>query len=74
MKYAIPATGITAAGFFIYSVYVFAVEPEHFKSIAYGFLAFTILFFVLVIIRKVREDKALRRKLEASADEVHKKK
>ncbi len=60
MKYAILGTGLIAAALFLYSVYVFAVNPHGFKPIAYGFLGFAIVFFILVIIRKVMEDRELR--------------
>lgn len=73
MKYAILATGLLAAAFFIYSVYIFAVEPTMFKKVAYGFLGFTIIFFVLVIIRKLREDKEYRRKTSLLESDIQKK-
>ncbi len=73
MKYAILATGLIAAAFFIYSVYVFAVNPDMFKAVAYGFLAFTIVFFVLIIIRKIREDKEYKRKTTLFENDIRKK-
>jgi hypothetical protein len=64
MKYAVLITGILGALLFMYSVYAFLVHPEQFKIIAYGFLSLAIVFFILVIIRKVREEKAYRKKIE----------
>ncbi len=61
MKYAILGTGLFAGGLFIYSVYTFAVNPQGFKPVAYSFLGLTIVFFILVFIRKIREDRAFRR-------------
>ena len=62
MKYAVLITGILGALLFIYSVYAFWVHPEQFKLIAYGFLSLAIIFFILVIIRKVREERENKRK------------
>lgn len=64
MKYAVLITGILGALLFMYSVYAFLVHPEQFKMIAYGFLGLAIAFFILVIIRKVREEKEYRKKIE----------
>ncbi len=72
MKYAILSTGLIAAALFLYSVYVFAVNPHGFKPVAYGFLGFAIVFFILVVIRKIMEDRALRQKTaEYSKDSVN---
>ena len=62
IKYAVLTTGILGALLFLYSVYAFLVHPGQFKLIAYGFLALAIIFFILVIIRKLKEEKEIRRK------------
>lgn len=64
MKYLVLGTGILGAVLFIYSIYVFWVKPENFKMVAYGFLGLAIIFFILVIIRKLREDRENRTKLK----------
>jgi hypothetical protein len=64
MKYAILGSGAMAAVLFIYSIYVFFASPENFKNIAYGFLGLAILFFILIIFRKIKEDRELREKTE----------
>jgi hypothetical protein len=64
MKYAVLITGILGALLFMYSVYAFLVHPGQFKIIAYGFLILAIVFFILVIIRKIREEREYRRKIE----------
>ncbi|HYW97227.1 MAG TPA: hypothetical protein VE870_16665 [Bacteroidales bacterium] len=70
LKYAILGTGAIAAMLFIYSVYVFAVNPENFKTIAYGFLGFTIIFFVLVILRKLKEDRERKMKMKENSGDT----
>jgi succinate-acetate transporter protein len=69
MKYAILGSGAMAAVLFIYSIYVFFATPENFKSVAYGFLGLAILFFVLIIFRKIKEDRELREKIEKGIKE-----
>jgi uncharacterized membrane protein len=64
MKYAVLVAGLFAAALFIYSIYLFAVDPDRFKPVAYAFLGISIVFFLLVIIRKVRDDRELRKKLD----------
>lgn len=64
MKYAVLATGVLGALLFMYSVYAFLVHPEQFKIIAYGFLSLAIVFFILVIIRKIREERSYRKKID----------
>ncbi|MBE0655060.1 MAG: hypothetical protein IH594_14760 [Bacteroidales bacterium] len=63
MKYAVLLTGILGALLFFYSVYAFWVRPEQFKLIAYGFLGLAIVFFILVIIRKIKEEREYRGKV-----------
>lgn len=63
MKYAVLLIGILGALLFFYSVYAFWVHPEHFKLVAYGFLVLAIAFFILVIIRKIKEEKEYRGKV-----------
>jgi hypothetical protein len=60
MKYAILSLGVIAAGFFLWSVYAFALTADNFKIAAYGFLVCAIIFFILIIIRKIMEDKRIR--------------
>jgi succinate-acetate transporter protein len=57
MKYAVLATGVVATGWFIYSFFVLFGNPAQFKIIAFGFLVLAIVFFILVLIRKIRERK-----------------
>ncbi|MCF8379770.1 MAG: hypothetical protein K9H49_09350 [Bacteroidales bacterium] len=64
MKIAILSLGITGALIFFYSVYSFWVHPEQFKTVAYIFMFLTVVFFILVIINKIREEKALRDKIK----------
>ena len=63
MKYAVLIAGILGAGLFVYSVYTFLVNPGQFKTIAYGFLGLAIAFFILVIIKKVKEEREYRKKV-----------
>jgi len=63
MKYAVLITGVIGALLFLFSIYIFWVHPEQFKIVAYGFLGFAVVFFILVIIKKVREDKEKRNKI-----------
>ena len=65
MKIAITALGTAGALLFFYSVYVFWVHPEQFKTVAYIFMFLTAVFFILVIIRKIREERELKKKIEA---------
>ena len=69
MKYAIIGTGVFGAAVFIYSVFAFLATPEQFKSIAVLFLAITVVFFILVIIRKILEDRDWKRKMEQFKDD-----
>ncbi len=62
MKYAVLITGILGALLFLFSIYVFWVHPDQFKMVAYGFLGLAVVFFILVIIRKVKEEKEIWRK------------
>jgi len=62
MKYAILGTGAISAILFIYSIYTFFSQPTMFKTVAYGFLGTAVLFFLLIIIRKLIEDRELRRR------------
>lgn len=57
MKYAVLSAGVLGALLFLYSVYAFWVHPDQFKTIAYGFLGLAIVFFILVIIKKIQEDR-----------------
>lgn len=69
MRYAILITGILGALVFLYSVYAFAVKPPQFKTVAYGFLGLAIIFFILVIIKKVRDEKEYRKKISEKKGE-----
>lgn len=62
MKYLVLITGVLGAVLFLYSVYVFWIHPENFKMVAYGFLGLAIVFFILVMIRKIREDREAKNK------------
>jgi succinate-acetate transporter protein len=55
MKYAVLLTGLVATAWFIYSFFVLFGNPARFKVIAFGFLVLAIVFFILVLIRKVKE-------------------
>lgn len=68
MKYAILVTGVLGALVFLYSVYAFTLQPQQFKAVAYGFLGLAILFFILVIIKKVRDEKKYRKKVSKKED------
>jgi predicted membrane channel-forming protein YqfA (hemolysin III family) len=65
MRYVILALGIVGALVFLYSVYAFISQPEQFKTVAYVFLGVAIVFFVLVIIKKVRDEKEYRKKISS---------
>lgn len=69
MKYAILGSGAMAAVLFVYSVYVFFASPENFKNVAYGFLGLAILFFILIIVRKIGEDRELKRKMKQGIED-----
>ncbi len=69
MKYAIIGTGVMGAAVFIYSVFAFLAAPGQFKSVAVVFLAITVIFFILVIIRKVLDDRELKRKMNHRKDD-----
>ena len=64
MKLAILGLGVSGALLFLYSVYAFWVHPEQFKTIAYIFMFLTVVFFVLVILKKVKDGKDLRKKIK----------
>ena len=64
MKIAVLSSGVIGALLFLYSVYAFWVHPEQFKTIAYIFMFLTVVFFILVIIKKIQEEKALKKKLK----------
>ena len=66
MKIAILSLGVSGALLFLYSVYAFWVYPEQFKSVAYIFMFLTVVFFILVIIKKIRDEKALNQKIKGS--------
>ncbi len=68
MKYAILITGILGAGLFLYSVYAFILQPQHFKSFAYAFLGLAIIFFILVVIKKVIDERAYRKKISQGGE------
>lgn len=70
MKYYILITGIVAAGLFLYSVYAFWVHPEQFKVVAYIFMFVTAFFFIVVIIKKVKDERALKKKLNTVKDDT----
>jgi len=63
MKYAILFTGILGALIFLYSVYAFILQPQQFKPVAYGFLGLAIVFFILVVIKKIRDEREYRKKV-----------
>jgi len=63
MKIAITSLGTAGALLFFYSVYAFWVHPEQFKTVAYVFIFLTVVFFILVIIRKMREERELKKKI-----------
>ncbi len=63
MKYAILITGIMGALIFLYSIYAFAAQPQQFKTVAYVFLGLAIVFFILVVIKKVKEEKEFKKKI-----------
>lgn len=63
MKIAILSLGVSGALLFLYSVYAFWVHTEQFKNVAYIFMFLTVVFFILVIINKIREEKARNRKI-----------
>ena len=65
MKYAIFSLGAVAAGLFVYSIYSFWVHPEHFKTVAYVFMFVAAVFFVLVIIRKIQDEKKNKRRINS---------
>ena len=69
MKYAILTLGLIAAGLFIYSVYAFIANPDHFKPVAYAFLGLTVIFFILVIIRKILADREHRDRMDQFRDD-----
>ncbi len=68
MKYLILLSGMVAAVFFIWSVYAFAVASQKighasvFRTAILGFLLAAMVFFILIIVRKVRDDREYRRK------------
>ncbi len=64
MKIAVLSSGVIGALLFLYSVYAFWVHPEQFKTTAYIFMFLTVVFFILVIIKKIQEEKALKKKLK----------
>ncbi len=68
MKYLILATGGLAALIFLFSIYSFLLKPGMFKPVAYAFLVLTIVFFLLVIVKKVMEDRDYRRKVTTEKD------
>jgi len=62
MKHAILISGIIGALLFFFSMYAFLYVRDLFKPVAYIFLPITILFFILNIIVKSREERERRRK------------
>jgi len=64
MKIAVLSSGVIGALLFLYSIYAFWVHPEQFKTIAYIFMFLTVAFFILVIIKKIQEEKVLKKKLK----------
>jgi len=65
MKYAIFGLGIIAAGLFVYSIYAFWVTPEQFKTVAYIFMFVAAAFFIIVVIRKIKDEKQNRKKINS---------
>ena len=63
MKYAMISLGAIAAGIFIYSIYAFMLKPGQFKTIAFLFMFVAAAFFVLVIIKKIREERKVKEKM-----------
>ncbi len=70
MKYAILVTGILGALVFIFSIYTFAAQPQKFKPVAYAFLGLAIIFFILVVIKKVKEEKEYRKKISGKKEQM----
>lgn len=66
MKIAILGLGGVGAALFLYSIYAFWVHPEQFKTIAYIFMFLTVIFFILVIIKKIQEEKSLKKKIKGN--------
>ena len=64
MNTAILSLGVSGAGLFLYSIYAFWVHPEQFKTIAFIFMFLTVIFFILVIIKKIKEENKLKRKIK----------
>jgi CHASE2 domain-containing sensor protein len=62
MKYAILISGIIAAVLFLISLYAFLYAWNLFKPVAYAFLSITIIFFILNIIVKSKEERESRRR------------
>ena len=62
MKYTILISGIIAALLFLLSLYAFLYAWNLFKPVAYAFLAVTVVFFILNIIVKSKEERERRRK------------
>ena len=62
MKYFILTTGAIAAGLFLWSIYAFTAARENFRIASISFLVIALIFFVLIIIRKVIDDRSFRNK------------
>jgi len=62
MKYAILISGIIAAVLFLLSLYAFLYAWDLFKPVAYAFLAVTVVFFILNIIVKSKEERDRKRR------------
>lgn len=62
IRYLILLIGMAAAAFFIWSVYTFVASRGYFRIASLGFLLSAMLFFILIIIRKIWDDRAYRKK------------